>query len=228
MKIKYDFHIHSALSPCAENDMTPVTIVAMAALNGLNMIAISDHNSIENIEVALKAGKEFGVTVVPSVEIQTAEDIHILCMFKTLNDLRNFYNNINIPRIKNKPEIFGEQLIFNEDDEITKVHEDLLLVSADISSAELPKLTQQHNGIAIAAHIDREANGMLQILGTIEKNYSVVEFSLKADKKIIENYSQKYKILIDSDAHTLADISLNSELELKENSIDALFEYLKG
>ena len=83
MKIKYDFHIHSALSPCADNDMTPVNIVAYAKFNGLDMIAVADHNAIENVETAIAAGKAYGVTVVPAVEVQTAEDIHVLCLFKT-------------------------------------------------------------------------------------------------------------------------------------------------
>ena len=82
MKIKYDLHVHSALSPCADNDMTPVNVVAYAKLNGLDMVAISDHNAIGNVEVALKAGEAFGITVVPAIEVQTLEDIHILCLFK--------------------------------------------------------------------------------------------------------------------------------------------------
>ena len=90
MKIKYDFHIHSALSPCADNDMTPVNIVAYAKFNGLDMIAVADHNAIENVETAIAAGKAYGVTVVPAVEVQTAEDIHVLCLFKTFEQLKNF------------------------------------------------------------------------------------------------------------------------------------------
>ncbi len=228
MKIKYDFHIHSALSPCADNDMTPVNIVAYASLSGLNMIALSDHNAIGNVEVALKAGKAFGVTVVPAIEVQTSEDIHILCLFRNFKDLSDFHSSLKIPEIKNKPEIFGDQLILDEDDVIIERYDNLLLVSAEISSGELPGLTDKFNGLAIPAHIDREANGMLQILGAIEKGYNAVELSTKASETEIAEYSKKYKLLIDSDAHTLSDISEKSEIDLKENSIEALFEYLKG
>ena len=54
---RYDLHIHSALSPCAEKDMTPVTIVGLAKANGLDFVAVSDHNSIKNVEVAIRAGE---------------------------------------------------------------------------------------------------------------------------------------------------------------------------
>ena len=111
---------------------------------------------------------------------------------------------------------------------IIERYDNLLLVSAEISSGELPGLTDKFNGLAIPAHIDREANGMLQILGAIEKGYNAVELSTKASETEIAEYSKKYKLLIDSDAHTLSDISEKSEIDLKENSIEALFEYLKG
>ena len=83
MKYRYDLHIHSALSPCAEEEMTPVTIVGQAALSGLDFVAIADHNAIGHVPLALRAGEEFGVRGVPAVEVQTSEDIHLLCMFRT-------------------------------------------------------------------------------------------------------------------------------------------------
>ena len=228
MKIKYDLHVHSALSPCADNDMTPVNVVAYAKLNGLDMVAISDHNAIGNVEVALKAGEAFGITVVPAIEVQTLEDIHILCLFKNYVSLKAFYETLTLPTIKNQKDIFGDQLVFDEDDNVISTYENLLLVSADVSSYDLPKLVKSMEGIAIPAHIDRDENGMLSILGVVEDVYDVVEFSLKANKEIIENYKKEYKILINSDAHTLFDIGKDNVIELRENSIEALFEYLRG
>lgn len=228
MRIKYDLHVHSALSPCADNDMTPVNVVAYAKLNGLDMVAIADHNAIFNVRVALEAGKAFGVTVVPAIEVQTEEDVHVLCLFKNYNNLESFYKELDFPKIKNKPEIFGEQLIIDEDDNVTEKYDELLLVSARISSATLPELAGKHGGIAIPAHIDRDANGMVQILGGIDDGYKAVELSLKASDREIEEYRKKYTVIIDSDAHTLESIGKNSIIELKENSIDALFDYLCG
>ena len=228
MKIKYDFHVHSALSPCADNDMTPVNIVAYAKMNGLDMVAIADHNAIENVEVGILAGEFYGVTVVPAIEVQTVEDIHVLCLFETFDNLKAFYETLEMPPIKNKPDIFGEQLILNEDDEIVAYKENLLLVSCTVSSAELPTKVAEFGGIAVAAHIEREANGMLQILGAIESGYTVVELSTRATDTEVESYRKKYKVLVDSDAHTLESIGMKSELELDDNTIKSLFRYLKG
>ena len=226
MLVRYDLHIHSALSPCAENDMTPVNIVAYAKLNGLDMVAISDHNAIQNVEVALKAGEAFGVTVVPAIEVQTAEDIHVLCLFETYADLKAFYAGLEFAKIKNKPEIFGEQLILDEDDNVVGQLEDLLLVSSTVSSRALPDLARKYGGVAVAAHIDRDANGMVQILGDVEESYYAVELSDKATEKEIKKYKEKYNVLIDSDAHTLESIGKTGVVDLEENSARALIAYL--
>lgn len=226
MLVRYDLHIHSALSPCAENDMTPVNIVAYAKLNGLDMVAISDHNAIQNVEVALKAGEAFGVTVVPAIEVQTAEDIHVLCLFETYADLKAFYAGLEFAKIKNKPEIFGEQLILDEDDNVVGQLEDLLLVSSTVSSRALPDLAREYGGVAVAAHIDRDANGMVQILGDVEESYYAVELSDKATEKEIKKYKEKYNVLIDSDAHTLESIGKTGVVDLEENSARALIAYL--
>ncbi len=228
MKIKYDFHIHSALSPCADNDMTPVNVVGYAKMNGLDMIAIADHNAIDNVKTAMAAGEAFGVTVVPAVEVQTAEDVHVLCLFRSYEKLEEFHKTLVFPDVKNREDIFGEQLIIDEDDVIVGRRENLLLVSSTTSSGDLPKRVKEFGGVAVAAHIDREANGMVQILGAVDDGYEVVELSLRADEETREYYGKRYRLLIDSDAHTPESIGDRSEIELRENSIDALFEYLNG
>ena len=83
MELYYDLHIHSCLSPCGDNDMTPANIVGMAAVKGLDVIAVTDHNSCKNCEAAMAAGEEYGVLVVPGMEICTAEEVHAVCLFRT-------------------------------------------------------------------------------------------------------------------------------------------------
>lgn len=228
MKIRYDCHIHSALSPCAENDMTPVNIVGQAKLNGLDMIAVSDHNAIDNVPTAMKAGDAFGVTVVPAIEVQTAEDIHVLCLFETYENLEKFYKTLVFPEIKNKEEIFGEQLIMDEDDNVIGKRENLLLVSATVSSRHLPSAVKKYGGVAVAAHIDREANGMVQVLGMVEEGYEAIELSLSAKRDVVSHYVKKYKVLVNSDAHKAEDIGSSSEIELEDCSAKALLDYLTG
>ena len=227
MKYKYDLHIHSALSPCADNQMTPVNIVGYAKLLGLDFVAISDHNAIENVEVAIKAGNKFGIKVVPAIELQTIEEIHILCLFENFKKLKAFYECLEFIEIKNRKDIFGEQLIFDEEDNVVGEIENLLLISSKISSENVVELAEKYDGVAIPAHIDREMNGMLNILGTINTNFNAIELSSNADNKKIEKWEKEFNILIDSDAHCLNEISTKGEIELEEYSIKALLNKLE-
>lgn len=230
MKAFYDFHIHSALSPCASEEMTPTSIVAVASLKKLDVIAISDHNAIENVAAAMNSGKDFNIIVVPAIEIQTSEDIHILALFYDLESLEKFYKTLTKRKMKNKEHIFGRQLIINENDEIVGEEKYLLLVGIEENIYTVVKRIKEFGGIPVPAHIDREENGIVAILGQIpdDLDTNVIELSKWAD----ENEKDKYKdflILNNSDAHTLESISDRKNfLEVKELSIKAILDTLKG
>lgn len=227
MRIKYDLHIHSALSPCADDNMTPSNIVGFAKLQGLDAVAIADHNAIANVKVAMDVGDAFDVVVVPAMELQTAEDIHILCLFEKFEDLQSFYNSIHFADIQNRAEIFGEQLILDEDDNILGQEQRMLLVASGVSVEEVVSLAKQHNGIAVAAHIDREENGMVAILGTVTEDFSVVEISATATKQI-QCYTTGRKVITNSDAHTLEDIGVAcGQLEVTERSAKGILQALR-
>ena len=104
----------------------------------------------------------------------------------------------------------------------------LTAVLAKIASYEVKNRVEEYGGIAIPAHIDRESNSMLFTLGAITEEFDIVELSTKADEDFIKEYEKSYRIIIDSDAHTLDGISVRSEMELTERSIDGLWKYLKG
>lgn len=207
MRIPYDFHIHSALSPCADRAMTPVNIVAAAAAIGLKAIALTDHNAIANVPPAVAVGEALGVTVVPGIELQTAEDIHILALFPSFGELEAFYKAAEFPFIPNHPEIFGEQLIFNDDDEVIGEEERFLLASCTWGVYEAVPQILAYGGAAVAAHIDKEANGIVSILGAVPADiaFSALEFSCRATPESKEAYAA-YRRLTDSDAHQPADI----------------------
>ena len=117
--IYYDFHIHSALSPCGDKDMTPNNIVNMAALSGLSAIAISDHNTVGNVRAAMEVGQACGVTVLAGMEIETAEEVHILTLYPSIEAAEEAARHIykSLPDIKNRPDIFGEQIFMDEGDD---------------------------------------------------------------------------------------------------------------
>ncbi len=228
MNINYDLHIHSGLSPCADNDMSPINILAMASVKSINMIAIADHNSIDNVEVAIKLGDLLHITVVPAIELQTSEDIHFLCLFKRYEDLANFYSTISLQKVKNNEQIFGEQIVYNEDGVDIDHIENLLLVASNISSSKLKNVVENYGGIAIPAHIDREANSIVNILGDVDNEFKVVELSSLAESTTIEKYQDKLQI-INSDAHTLLDIGNGKgKINLSKNTAECLLEYLKN
>ena len=133
--IKYDFHIHSALSPCGDADMTPNNIVNMAYIAGLDAIAITDHNTIGNVRAAQIVGEKVGVKVLPGMEIETAEEVHVLTLFPDIESAEKVAKIVyeNLPPIKNRPDIFGNQFYMNENDEITGEEEKLLISSTSLS-----------------------------------------------------------------------------------------------
>ena len=120
MRLYYDLHINSSLSPCGDNDMTPNNIVNMAKLNELDIIAVTDHNTCRNCSAAIKVGEEVGLTVVPGMELTTSEDIHVVCLFPDLESAEKFdkYVYERLMKIPNEADIFGHQYVMNENDEI--------------------------------------------------------------------------------------------------------------
>ena len=118
MKLSYDLHIHSCLSPCGDNDMTPNNIVNMAILNGLVVIALTDHNSCKNCPAFLEAAQRSGILAIPGMELCTSEEIHVVCLFPELRQAMAFDREVYqyVPPIQNDPRIFGEQLILDGED----------------------------------------------------------------------------------------------------------------
>lgn len=212
-KYYYDLHIHSCLSPCGDNDMTPNNIAGMAALNGLNIVALTDHNTTKNCPAFFKACKKYGLIPVPGIEMTTAEDVHVVALFPSLEDAMTFNSEYEKHRIliKNKVEIFGEQLILDEEDNVVGSDEYLLLNATDLSIEDAAALARNYGAAVFPAHIDRDENGVIAMLGDIpaEANFTAIEFrdGGKAEE-YIERYSLQDKlILCDSDAHYLWNIN---------------------
>lgn len=210
MKYFYDLHIHSCLSPCGDGDMTVNNIAGMAALKGLQIAALTDHNSCKNCPAFFAACKRQGIVPVPGMELTTAEEIHVVCLFETLEDAMAFDAEVYdaIPPIKNRPEIFGEQLITDRDDNVTATEEKLLINATSITLGEAWTLCRAHNGVAFPAHIDREANGIIAILGAFppEPPFGWAEIH-GPDFDISREDLKGRSLLVDSDAHYLYDIS---------------------
>ncbi len=238
----YDLHIHSCLSPCADDDMTPNNIAGMAAIKGLGILALTDHNSCRNCPAFFDACRRQGIVPIAGMELSTAEDIHIVCLFEYLEAAMEFSDEIHkhLMPVENSPEIFGNQILTDSDDEPVGT-ENLLLISAtDLWMSDAVKLAGKYGAHVHPAHIDRESNGIISVLGDFSADYGF-GFAEFRDSGNIEKYRDKYKnlsgirTLVCSDAHRLWDISeAENSFELDDEPYSSalvrkrLFEMLDG
>ena len=210
----YDLHVHSCASPCAENAMTPATIAGMAKLNGLDVCALTDHNTTANCEAFVTACEFYAVVPICGMELTTSEDVHMICLFdslKTATEFGAFVYERMIP-YPNKPEIFGDQLIMNEDDEVIRTEERLLLNATTIDIGEAYRVVTDLGGACHPAHIDREANGIVAMLGVFpdEPDFNAYELNDAANDEGLKERFPKLKSLkrlVCSDAHYIADMA---------------------
>lgn len=236
MKIAYDFHIHSCLSPCGDPDMTPANIVNMAKLMGYDAIALTDHNTCGNCSSVMKIGKDIGLTVVPGMELCTAEEVHIVCLFPDLEKATEFSDYVynTLPPVKNKPSIFGEQTYRDENDEITGAEERLLITASSIPTHKVMELVKQFGGICYPAHIDRSSFSILSNLGMIDDSFGFTcaeIFDISKEKELKEKhpYLNELKIVSDSDAHYLEKMRIpdNCYIDIEKNTIECILNYFK-
>lgn len=236
MELASDLHIHSALSPCAEDDMTPNNIINMAILKGLDIISITDHNNTSNLPAFNEVAVENGIMMLPGIEVQTREEVHILCYFKKITNALEFGRIIysRLPFIKNNEELFGKQLILDKNDaEIGKL-EKLLLSSADISVSQLADLTDEFEGVCIPAHVDRSSYSIISNLGFIPEslNFKVVEISKTETQEHMHTLFKllsNFRMIRSSDAHYLWDISERQNyVSVQEFTLTHILNYLKG
>ena len=229
MRLFCDLHIHSCLSPCGDELMTPNNIAGMAMLKGLDAIAVADHNSARNLPALAKTCAAMGVLLLPAMELTTAEEAHLLSYFPTVEAALAFSEEIHayLPPIQNRPEIFGPQQVLNEDDEQVGSEDLLLLNALSLSLDELVERINARGGAAVPAHINRGSNGLLNVLGFLPPGLEIAAVEVWREMPCRADVS-KLRVLHSSDAHYLENM-LEREVsyEVAEKSVEALFEYIK-
>ncbi len=209
MKIYYDLHIHTALSPCGDEDMTPNNIVNMAYLKGLGMIGVTDHNSAGNVRAVMEAaaGK---IKVIPGIEVTTREEVHTLCYFPSAEAAEDMGELLKqyMQGIKNRPEIFGRQLVMDSEDNITGEEDNLLINAVNLDIYEVQKETKKRGGFFVPAHIDKQSYSVTSNLGFLPPDLEAD--GLEITESGLLEYAAKYgnyEIITNSDAHYLENIS---------------------
>lgn len=230
-----DFHIHSCLSPCGDDDMTPNNIVNMALLNGLDVIALTDHNTCGNCRAVMKVGEENGLIVIPGMELTTSEEIHVTVIFPDIDRAEAFDKYVASKRmpVKNRPDIYGNQFFMDASDNVIGEEGDLLILATEIGLYDVVPLAKEFGGLATLAHIDRHSNGVLGVLGDIDKDMGFfrAEITPKAD---VANYDSRFPFLSfvkSSDAHdlvTIAEAWNCSVINVKERNVETVLRHLES
>ncbi len=229
MKCAVDLHMHSCLSPCADDDMTPNNMVGMAYIKQLDCIAVTDHNAAFNLPAVKAVADAMDVVLLPGIEVTSSEEVHILTYFANVDTAVEFGRMVydHLPPLSNNKAIFGNQLILNEDDETVGELDRLLIQATDLSIEDIAQACEEAGGACVAAHINRSSNSLLANLGFLPARpvFSALEVYRAAPAPTAT--TGEYKILYASDAHRLGDISEREFLlDLPERSTRALFEYL--
>lgn len=236
LSLSYDLHIHSCLSPCGDSESTPASIVGMAVVNELDVIALTDHNACRNCPAAMEAANAYGITLIPGMELTTEEEVHVVILMPTLEaalDLDSYVNG-RLMAVENDESIFGQQLIMNSDDEIIGRENKLLINATDISFDEAFLIADRFGGVAFPAHIDKSANSLIANLGFIPPDSVFKTVELKNIEKLTglcnaHSYLNECKALTNSDAHYLWHInSRKNFLHAQENTAAAIIDAIKN
>ena len=231
-RYKYDLHIHTCLSPCGDNEMTPHNIVTLAELIGCEILAVTDHNSCKNAAAVMETARDTDLLVIPGMELCVSEEAHVICLFETIDGALEFdkYVTSRMPSIVNRAEVFGEQRICSSTDEVIGVHENMLLLAADISVNDTADIAAQYGGCVFPAHIDRSSYSVVASLGAIppEAKFTAAELSSgcnASDYISMHPELSGMQILRNSDAHYLEVFAGEKhDIDLSEKSVKALFE----
>lgn len=235
MQCFVDLHIHSALSPCSEDDMTPNNIVNMAILKGLDIISVTDHNSARNLLAIQKCADKAGLIFVPGMEIETSEEIHMVCYFPDVAAAMRMQEIVYnaLPKKINREDIFGKQIVYDEYDEIVEIEHKFLLTASNINLDEVCNIVKSLGGIALPAHIDRDSYSILSNLGVMpeEPIFNYLELSKRADLPALmikHPEIEGHKFLVSSDAHRLWEVlEKQTVLDVKNKTVEGILETLK-
>lgn len=233
-KLSYDLHIHSCLSPCGDEDMTPANIVNMAKLLELDVIAVTDHNSCRNLPAVYSYAKKNNILAIPGMELCTMEEVHVLCFFMELENAMAFDSYVydKLIKIPNREDIFGKQEIYNRDDIKIEDEPNLLINATEIPFDSLGDLLKEYKGIYIPAHVDKTSNSLISNLGFVppDLDFQCVEIkNMKNKNELCNNhpYFLNCNIITNSDAHSLWAIhEAVNFLEVKEKSEEAVLNAL--
>ncbi len=230
--VRADLHIHSVLSPCTSLAMSPHRIVAEARARGLDVIALCDHNAAANVPYVrrLAAGRP---AVLCGLEIQSEEEVEVLAYFPDEESALKLAEELYplLPDIPCDPEIFGDQVVVNEHDDIVGRMDRLLLSPVPLPLEEVVRRVHERGGLVVPAHVDRAPGGLLAVLGFFPPGpWSAVEIAPWTELAEAEETWPELRALVilrSSDAHMPEEIGRAwTEIAVREICFEELVQAL--
>ena len=205
-----DLHIHTVLSPCAELEMLPGLIISAAEMAGLDLIAICDHNSCENTQAVIEASLASSIKVMPGIEVQTLEGVHILCIFENMDCALQMQNIVYraLPDLDMPDKQINEQLVVDSVDEFVNYCTKPIAMPVSIDLNTICIFAAELGGLIIPSHIDRHGSGLLDVLGYLPEDiqFDALELSANANlERIVFEHPEiaGQTFIRSSDAHWL-------------------------
>jgi len=231
-----DLHVHTALSPCGDDSATPPNIVASAIENGMQMIAVTDHNTAENVDAAIKCGKLHGLKVIPGMEVTTMEEVHLVCLFRSAEHALEMQKIVYaaLPPEENQPDFFGRQLLMDPEGNVTGECMRMLMGATSLSVDDVIREVHRLEGLVFAAHVDRPSFSIIANLGMVPPGaeFDALEISASTDRDSAVAkfpFIDSFPIVTSSDAHFPQDIGKTLTLFLLEKmDIDEIRMALQG
>jgi PHP family Zn ribbon phosphoesterase len=230
-----DLHVHTVLSPCAEVEMIPPLIVQEALDRHIDIIAITDHNASANVRAVQKAADGTGLTVLPGTEVQSHEDVHLLCLFASLVDLESWQHQVDLslPDELNPADHLGEQFVVDEHGEFIRSEARLLLTATEFSIEEIIEHVNHLSGIVIPAHVDRTAYGLFPTLGFLADwwHFPALEISRHIKPEILHEKfptSKNHPLIQSGDVHRLDEFLGTTSFELEAPTLQEIRKALLG
>ena len=228
----FDLHMHSCLSPCGGEDNTPANLAGMCALAGLEVVALTDHNTVGNCAAFCRAAQRYGLLALPGMELTTSEEAHVVCLFPGLDEAAAFGALVrkSLPPIENNPAGFGPQVLMDGEDGILGEETAFLAGASSIGIYQVFDLVRSFGGAAFPAHIDRPSFSLLASLGLWDSamGFPLAEVSQNCPAGLFERPDLKGVAHFDgSDAHYLDQIrDAHQYMELEERTPRAVLDWL--
>jgi len=230
-----DLHIHTVASACAEIEMLPPLIVERARQLGLDVIAITDHNSAANVAAVCEAAHESDLVVWPGIEVQTREEAHITCLFDSPEQAEALAATIegHLPHEENPEAFFGVQLVVDAQGEFLRKDALLRQVACGLSVESVVSLVRERGGIAIAAHVDRPSYSLVASLGFVPEDLDLAALEVSQATPLGEIHSRlpqvaRWPLIRSSDAHTLSQMRACFRLTVERPTIAEFELALRG